>query len=89
MDTCQFADREASRAVLVWKESLIRLAPCSEESVQFLGGTSMSQCEPSLICRSSPPYIVLWANDEWTSLTGYTQSEIIGEIVALEPWTRT
>ena len=57
--------------------------------MQSLGATSMSQCEPSLICRSSPPYIVVWANNEWTSLTGYTQSEIIGEIVALEPWTRT
>lgn len=44
--------------------------------MQFLHPTSVP--EPSVICRSTPPYSVVWANEDWTQMTGYTQAEVIG-----------
>ena len=33
---------------------------------------------PSVICRAAEPYVVVYANEEWERLTGWTAADMIG-----------
>ena len=39
---------------------------------------SASELNPSVVCKSTPPFAVIYANTAWEALCGYTSAEMLG-----------